>query len=248
MGLYGNQSLFKESLVPSKNSIVTSGLIAHWTYDESSGTLVNDLVNFNNGTMVNTTDDIRIAGKVGSHSIDLDGVSENMTYLNSVINREVGSISHWIWPNASKRAFMIYESDGTSGDHDGEGNTGADILEIHTALTVTNGCRFVYQSGDGSAGARFSNSGPVVDVGAWTHFVSTWDVNGNNLLYLNGALVATKDMSTFTFSAKTTTVRNIGKVGNGEVNRWFDGRLDDIRVYDRIIDLAEVIELNALGV
>ena len=74
-----------------------------------------------------------------------------------------------------------------------------------------------------------------------------WYFTGNAIIYIDGVLDVTKDMSTKTFETKTTTVRNIGRVGNGSSARHWDGRFDDLGVWDRQITGPEVTELFNKG-
>ena len=55
-------------------------------------------------------------------------------------------------------------------------------------------------------------------------------------LYVNGALVSTKTASGSI--ATTSLPLHIG--GNSGLGEWFQGRLDDIRVYNRALTVAEI--------
>ena len=79
-----------------------------------------------------------------------------------------------------------------------------------------------------------SAAGPVA-ANAWTHLATTYD--GANLrLYVNGTLVATRAM-TGAIGATSSPLRFGGNVVWPE---YFQGRIDDIRVYNRALTGAEV--------
>ena len=81
----------------------------------------------------------------------------------------------------------------------------------------------------------------------WYHVVATYDSsNGESKLYVNGNLVDSEEFGRL----KTETTTNLliaGAPGNDTDWRNFDGKLDDLRIYDRVISKKEVNALYDLA-
>jgi hypothetical protein len=92
-------------------------------------------------------------------------------------------------------------------------------------------------------GRQFYNGCPLPAAGVWDHWVMVTAVPGNGnfmKVYKNGVLQNTK-LSSSTFVASATRSLSIGggfDVSNG--NLWFEGKLDDIRIYKRALTQNDV--------
>lgn len=76
---------------------------------------------------------------------------------------------------------------------------------------------------------------------SWHHVVMTYD-NDSLWLYSNGVLEgAVYKGFNSTFSASTSVL--LGASADVQNNRFFNGSIDDIRIYNRILSMAEVNEL-----
>lgn len=239
MSLY-TESLYKENLYPAKN--ITNGLIAYWPLDELTGTNVSEKVAGNDGTLANTTDAVHVAVQI-ENGLTLDGVDDYFDYPNSLLNRDQGSVAWWqTTPGGGDPVF--YESDGTGTNYSGFGNGGVDIFEITTGIWFGGELRFDYQRGStASNGYFFMLSVTPLTVGPLQHCAVTWDINNDAKLYIDGVLDSTKDMSTHTFSAKTATIKGVSRTGNLTASRFWAGKLDDLRVYDRVLSDQEVFQI-----
>jgi hypothetical protein len=90
--------------------------------------------------------------------------------------------------------------------------------------------------GHANTGSDLWASGPAVPaLNAWTHFATTYD--GTTIrLYVGGVQVATR-AQTGSLLAGTQPLRFGGTAVWAE---WFQGRLDEIRVYDRALTAAQI--------
>lgn len=238
MGLYV-ESLYKETLYPAVAT--TKGLIAHWPLDELTGTNVDEKVANNDGTLVNTTDAAHVAGII-ENAIEEDGVSDHMTYQTALINRDIGTITHWVFPDVLRRMATLYESDGTAAEYNGFGSL-QDQLEIHLGMNNVAG-QMVFNYHRGASSEAISLGADVnLVVSTWSHCGVTYNINGDAKIYINGVIAGTEDLSVKTFSAKTTTVRNLGRVGDGATLRHWQGKIDDTRVYSRVLSDQEMFQV-----
>ena len=85
-----------ESFSPSTQVaqvIPTSGLIAHWKFDEGSGTTAGDSAGSNTGTLTNGP--TWTSGKVGG-AIEFDGINDRVSNTSVSISGAIKTFSYWI--------------------------------------------------------------------------------------------------------------------------------------------------------
>jgi hypothetical protein len=68
----------------------------------------------------------------------------------------------------------------------------------------------------------------------------SWEASGAFTVYINGANLGTNNNGGP--SDKSASVAKIGAVGDN--SRWFDGQIDDVRIYDRALTAEEVGALS----
>ncbi|MGD0781196.1 MAG: LamG domain-containing protein, partial [Dehalococcoidales bacterium] len=95
-------------------------------------------------------------------------------------------------------------------------------------------------------GGWTSPAGSIVTA-AWIHFVITF--NGSStandpIFYKNGVLVATTEVSTPAGAARDDSALNL-YVGSSGAGDYYNGRMEDVRVFNRIITPSEVTILAA---
>jgi hypothetical protein len=86
--------------------------------------------------------------------------------------------------------------------------------------------------------------GPVINTGVEFHVVMTWDsATGANQMFINGVLYATS--TTGTGDVTNVFYRIASIEDTGATPTYFDGLLDDVRIYNRILSAAEISALFA---
>ncbi len=231
---------------PTGGTPPTTNLVGHWKLDETSGTTATDSsAGGNNGTMAGGLDagTDSAAGKV-STALDFDGTDDRITHGLALPKTE-GTIAHWVRPAQIRDMVAYYEADCITSDCDGKGSAMSN-LEIHTGIS-SNKAYLVYQDGAPAAQIKVENLGPNLTAGEWVHMAATWDTSGNAHLYLNGARLGSQDMSALTFAGLTQSVTQLGRVGDGQTNRHWDGEMDDVRVYSRALSAQEISQLYYYG-
>jgi hypothetical protein len=104
-------------------------------------------------------------------------------------------------------------------------------------LNASNGSTTLRPAGGGHIGAGISYvGGPTASpVGSWTHVALTYD--GSLLrLFVNGVEVAAQQ-ATGTIQSSSSPL-SIG--GNSPYGEYFNGLIDDVRVYNRALSQAEI--------
>lgn len=92
---------------------------------------------------------------------------------------------------------------------------------------------------DGGKNKRVDVSGGDIPARTWTHIVATYGP-GTMKLYVNGEEVATSTNVPSSILDATAEVR-IGSRGDG--TNFFDGAIDDVRIYDRVLSIEEIASL-----
>lgn len=92
---------------------------------------------------------------------------------------------------------------------------------------------------------QYLDSSRAIIVGRWTHVASTYD--GTRLrVYLDGNVVGTKTVTGRTcVNAEPLAVGAKDHETKGLLEAFWDGRLDDVRIYNRALTQAEVRQLAA---
>jgi len=120
------------------------------------------------------------------------------------------------------------------------------------AQTVDRQLQIVSFSGFSVIGTRYSQISPVdsYEFGEWTMVTAVNDTRGNQRLFINGSEVATTagtgTGSGFTYSSASGAIGHVDPTGNnnsGFARTSFDGSIDDVGVWDRILTDAEVLDL-----
>ena len=198
------------------------GLVGAWGLDEPSGSQAVDASGRGGtGTLDGAT---RATGRFGG-AVSFDGLNDWVTVADAPALRLAGGMTLEAWVNPASL---------------GSGWRTALLKERGAGLAYA-----LYASNGANRAASFLNIGgadtsvlsaAAVPAGAWTHVATTYD--GAMLrMYVNGSQVATR-AQTGVIDTSTGPLR-FG--GNGAwLNEFFNGRLDEIRVYDRALTAAQV--------
>lgn len=100
----------------------------------------------------------------------------------------------------------------------------------------------------GGQGSWATNTGTIV-TGVWYHFAVTYSDNSSAndpLFYLDGELVTVNEVLTPSGTMVNDAAQNLYIGNRAENDRHFNGRLSDLRLYDRILSAAEIQEIFTL--
>ncbi len=232
-----NCKAFQDGLYPSSvNSVAVSlrdregsAPVANWKLDESSGSTVTDSVSRISSELSGCT---WTKGKIDS-GLQFDGTDDAVSLASGNRNTisDTFTISFWVNPQASL-TLTKESSDGISG---------------------TSGQRFAIfpqhggDRGDAGAGVSVGTNGIIVfehatdylpsllvdncSLSGWNHIAVVYR-NKQPTLYLNGVYEKAGCKS-------AKTVHPLFDLGGSDYG-WFDGALDDVRVYDRALTDAEI--------
>ena len=223
----------------------TTGLVGWWKFDETNGTVAADSsTNENNGTLVSGP--TWVAGKIGG-ALSFDGVDDRVDLgaVNLGLTNKV-SVSYWFNPNTGNGVLMA-QGLNYSGDEHGWGvHLGTNNNE-HTADRAIS-----WVSSDNSGNY---NGGVVVQTVMNSIALNQWQhvgvVKEDTLvkIYLDGVQIKEGQVTKAGITYELGYTLSFGKVvGDAEFYKAsFNGLLDDIRIFDRVLNLGEIETLYQLG-
>ena len=209
-------------------------LLAYWPLDESSGTVAPDTLGAFDGALVNGPVWRPGEGRIDG-ALDFDGDNDYVDISGLDISSGSGA-SFAFWFNADD--FGVSDARFISKA------TGVQEQDHYWMVSTLNSTalRFRLKAG-GNTTTLISNRG-VVQASQWHHVAATYD--GSQMrLFLDGAEIASV-AKTGGVDADGTVGAALGNQPGGDGNRSFDGRLDDMRVYNYALTAA-VIDSLARG-
>jgi PKD repeat protein len=200
----------------------TDGLVAAYGFEETSGTTVTDASGKgNNGTIKEA---VRISNGRFGNALKFDGINDWVT-VNDSASLDLSSnmtLEAWVYPQQSMpndwRTVIMKEQ------------TGGAVYNLN-ATNDTNLPGFSFYDG-----VWHSLNGPEpLSLNQWTHLVATYDGNVQRL-YINGVMVASRNQ-TGLIPISDGALR-IG--GNSILGEFFQGYIDEVRIYNRALSAEEV--------
>ncbi|MDC1006276.1 kelch repeat-containing protein, partial [Opitutales bacterium] len=221
-----------EILVDVNTTWSTDGLVGWWKFDEGSGTVAYDSSgNGNDGNLTNGP--TWATGKIGG-ALSFDGVNDYVLIpATSDLDLQTLSISSWVYSSNYVQDGFIFEKTA-----DGNLNSQYNLFFQNSEL------RFRVKP------INSSYSDTKVDqsiLSGWSFITSSYN-SSKRKLFVNGQLVASNDFNE-TIATNPNGISLIGayalnSIGN---NYFFNGLIDDVRIYDRALSAAEVQALYNLG-
>ena len=215
----------------------TSGLVGNWTFngpdiDWSTNTAYDRSGQGNNGTIYGAKQAI---GKVGQ-ALEFDGVNDYVEVLddNSLDITDAITIETWVKVNPGSSALQaLVEKGGWEAGEYG--------LYAAASWSPLNG-EATFQLYDLPDDCDDALVGTDIRDGIWHHLVGVWD--GSTIyLYLDGEL----DNSISCSGTLTTNNKNLyfgSRLGN---QRYFNGLIDEVRIYNRALSAEEIAEHYRVG-
>jgi hypothetical protein len=206
------------------SATTATNLLAHWTFDEGSGTIAYDYSgNSNTGTVV--------LGSGGwtsgiiNGALSFDGESTEVSVPNSSSLNPVNGITLAAWVNA------------------GGWFNNARILE--KGASDNQYALFINSSGSleflvaGITNGTLITSPP--SAGAWHHLAAAYDGSSVISLYIDGQL-ATQQPATGSMPVTADSLA-IGDKPSGSPANYFYGAIDDVRIYGSALPRAQIAQL-----
>ncbi len=202
--------------------VSSSGLLRHFSMKTTGASTVIDATGTANATLTSATPTPGIIGQ----ALDFDGANSKVDTGSDMIGTGDDSVSAWIYA----RSY-------------GENGYGR-IIEngqfIVYLFSADSGFSLAVRNTGGDAFAA-SNS---ILLNRWINIVGTKTSNGTVNLYVNGILSGVANQAGGTPVAGNT---NVILGNNSGQTLTFDGYIDEVRIYNRILTTSEITELYTQG-
>lgn len=220
-------------------TVLDAGPVAYWRFTSMNDvSVVNGLTSVfqGNATLTAAGGGAPLAGESSNRALQLDGAGD---YVNTGLDTEftfpaASTIIAWInlsaLPSTTGRIFTIVDKTTFSNDY---------ALQLEPTSN-----RLRLYSDTGSASTYIPTAGTLLD--QWHFVAATFDeVSDFRRIYWDGALVV-NDVYTASHNTNTIGVR-IGE-GVSFTNRFFQGRIDEVALYDRALSTSEISGIYASSV
>ena len=209
------------------STIITDGLVAYYSFDKDA----NDYSgNEHNGTVYGNTS--LVEGKVGNaYSFNGNGDYIYVPFHEDFNFESNGqfTISLWLYWDKYQTGYI--------GCADIFGKVNASDYTDWNLHIMNSSNILKFHSENGNV---FSNY--VISTNNWIHIVLTYN-NGEVKYYINNELDNTGNMTLH----QSTSGIAFGKKGESGNNRWFYGKLDEARIYNKELSQEEIAELYNQG-
>jgi len=222
-----------------------TGPTAHWKLDDGTGTVAIDSEGGHDGTLANGP--VWVAGQLGD-ALEFDGADD---YVDLTSDAELddlfdggATVMAWINPfgwgeNGYGRVFDKSSSASSTGD--------GWVIRMN----VDNGGIINFGQGFTSGRGWWKIPSGSINLDTWQHIAVAYDASSTSndpAIYLGGAPLTVTTVDTPSGSIRSDASINL-RLGNfaGGTSHTFEGTIDDARIYDRILDAAQIAELAAMG-
>jgi hypothetical protein len=223
--------IYKRALTPGEAADLASSASACWRLDENGGSSAADSIGRSSGILQNNP--AWTTGKLGG-ALALDGISQFVSVSSNSSDLNIGagdfSVSLWMQrsDNAATNKRLLYKG-ASSPSEIGYALSGGNTS---LGLVLCNGMNRI----------MLWNSIPSLN--QWHHMVFTVDrAGGKARTYLNGIYQAEVDISAYN-GADISNARDllIGAAISDGTLAW-PGKVDEVRIYKRVLSADEVLRL-----
>ncbi len=206
--------------------------ITDWSFDETSGAIAHDSASGINGTLMNGA--TRTAGKFGN-AVSLDGIDDYVKISNAndtaIEFNKNGRFTISVWAKPQNSGYLITKLGSQSGS-----------FGYWIGYDATN--KFYRFNVDASrlGDINVDTDRNVIPLNTWSNIVAVYDSTYMRI-YRDGIL---KNTSRFCYDSGGTFPDNDMTIGAWVGLSYFNGLIDDVRIYDYALNSGEVAELYTI--
>jgi hypothetical protein len=206
------------------------GLIVHYELD---GNTQDSSTNSNHGIEYGG---IEYVDGVFGQAASFDGIDDFIESMNNISLYTGDAITTSVWVNLNTSGVgrgIVRMADSAVGDHG----------SIYNHQPIDGNGTFAFYNGGKPGSADVANTyANTVEFDTWYHLVGVAQ-NGAVELYVNGTTDTTYALTNYTNSNNLLTSSVILGWHDWDDGMYFDGLIDDVRIYDRALSGSEVQQL-----
>jgi arabinan endo-1,5-alpha-L-arabinosidase len=211
---------------------VNEALIAWWKFDEGSGTVAEDSSTSNyDGNIIGPTWVTNDPNR--PIVLSFDGTNDYVDLPDGFADFDGLTVAVWAYPTAATSNSRFIDL--------GNGQANNNILLGRSSSTNS----LIFEVYYGTVRIGYLLASGAIELNKWQHFAATVDESGYSVLYKNGQPIQT---------GSTTPPWNVTRTNNyiGRSNwasyAYCQGRLDDIRLYDKALSANDVNNIYWRGI
>jgi len=206
---------------------VTNGLVGRWGFDEATGTIAYDMSgNGNDGILTNNPARATSTCWIG-YCLGFNGSNTFIDAGTNSVLKISGDITLSVWVNWTSGTGYIV----------GRG-TGNDYLQMWYSRVNSDGTiEFIAGNAAGTGYSFDLTTTNLISSGTWNHIIAQISSSTANI-FINGTLAGSR--------SALTRQSNDGNLYIGKrIDNFapFNGKIDDVRIYNRVLSAAEVKNL-----
>lgn len=226
-------------VIDKSDALISMGLIDWWTFDGNK--IVNGVVidsgtgNKNGNPSGIATSTFYVAGKIGQ-ATNYNGSTWYTSVSNSaglVGNTTAFSMVAWFKTTAASNQSIYME-----------GNT-ADNNPLYGITLNSTGTAFVNCRDSAAVTCNSTNSASAYNDGRWHQAVVTQTSKSSRTIYVDGVSVGSNSTAITTVTLNNSTIGARRRVAT---DFFFNGSIDDVRIYSRALSAQEIVQLYNNGV
>ncbi len=221
---------------------ITSGLVGHWTFDgpdiTGTSTVLDRSSTHATGTTVNMATSSRIAGKMGQ-ALQFDGSNDFVYAASSATTLTSYSSCSWIRPNFS-------DSDTSAQTVVTRKNNTGDSARSAELTWDGVGNRW-FSDSMGALAYSVSDASTPFNSNEWHHICFTFGGSSDSGYFYWDGVAKTTTQNFWSGTGANITTYFPFYIGNAVNANYFNGAIDDVRIYNRALSAKEIKRLYKLG-
>ncbi|MAG19803.1 hypothetical protein CL618_00005, partial [archaeon] len=215
----------------------SSGLVAYWKFNNGSNSNKTHVYDWadrhrNNGSL----DSKWVSGNI-SNGLSFDGSDDYVDVGDKTVFEFTGdfSVSAWVKSTNFLTYGRILEKSSTSPYWYNDGGTGY-AFDVEAGIVKIG-------INDGTGDDVIVSADTNISDGNWHHIVGVWDRDGNGLVYIDGLLNGSGDISGESGALSNNGNLRIGKSQVGNANDFLNGSIDEVMIFNRSLSSTEILDL-----
>jgi len=218
--------------------VTDPSLVGWWKFEAGKGARIVDFSGHGNHGIVSGAGNMQWVSSTFNLGLEFLGDYQGYVELPpGMVTTGAGSVLMWInTTQGDDEGMLWYGSAVTYGNGYGGEN------EIHINIDDPGAGELDFFLEEDGSGSDITINGPEVGGQGWTHVAATWDLADGCRLYVNGRQVGSEAHNT---NVQDLAIIRLGSAAEDDV--FYDGLMDDVRLFDRALSADEIVEIMSKG-